>query len=250
MQRLVATVTHQFRERMFENRTAAGVLGELQTLMDIYFGVAADPQPVNRARLVLWAEALANPSSESRPLMVAADREFREAIEERLLAGITAGEIPASVDAYGLATVIVAMLRGVVLLSTYALRPGWRTLWCTPFAVACGIDASLTCSELGWKARPRHSWAQTRVIHRLRRVAELEGRAPSLPTWPATCWANPSGWVMVQGRAPARPQLWELTTPEGQVVKTGAVYMAIPYPRLGTGWPTARSIGRSDSESE
>lgn len=117
MQRLVATVTHQFRERMFENRTAAGVLGELQTLMDIYFGVAADPQPVNRARLVLWAEALANPSSESRPLMVAADREFREAIEERLLTGITAGEIPASVDAYGLATVIVAMLRGVVLQS-------------------------------------------------------------------------------------------------------------------------------------
>ena len=94
---------------------------------------------------------------------------------------------------------------------------------------------------LGWKARPRHSWAQARVIHRLRRVAELEGRAPSLPTWPATCWAHPSGWVMVQGRDPARPQLWELTTPEGQVVKTGAVYMAIPDPRLGTGWPTARA---------
>ena len=50
-------------------------------------------------------------------------------------------------------TVRVVLL-AAVLLSIYALLPGWRTLWCTPFAVACGIDASLTCAELGWKARP------------------------------------------------------------------------------------------------
>lgn len=42
----------------------------------------------------------------------------------------------------------------IVFMSTYALLPGWRTLWATPFAVAAGIDASLTCSELGWEAKP------------------------------------------------------------------------------------------------
>jgi len=46
-------------------------------------------------------------------------------------------------------------LISVVFMSIYALLPGWRTLWATPFAVAAGIDASLTCSELGWQAKPR-----------------------------------------------------------------------------------------------
>ncbi len=43
---------------------------------------------------------------------------------------------------------------GVTFMSIYALMPGWYTLWCTPFAVAAGVDASLSCSELGWRARP------------------------------------------------------------------------------------------------
>ncbi|MGB8860947.1 MAG: hypothetical protein WCC60_16930, partial [Ilumatobacteraceae bacterium] len=47
------------------------------------------------------------------------------------------------------------VLIAVVLMTIYALMPGWSALWCSPFAVAGGIDASLTCSELGWRARPR-----------------------------------------------------------------------------------------------
>ena len=46
------------------------------------------------------------------------------------------------------------ILLSAIFMSIYALLPGWRTLWATPFAVAAGIDASLTCSELGWKAQP------------------------------------------------------------------------------------------------
>ena len=42
---------------------------------------------------------------------------------------------------------------GVTFMSVYALMPGWYTLWCTPFAVAAGVDSSLSCSELGWQAR-------------------------------------------------------------------------------------------------
>jgi hypothetical protein len=47
--------------------------------------------------------------------MVSADREFREEIEKRIQLAQTAGEVAKSVDPHGLATVIIAMLRGVVL---------------------------------------------------------------------------------------------------------------------------------------
>ena len=42
----------------------------------------------------------------------------------------------------------------VACLSIYGLLPGWHALWSAPLAIAMGIDASLTCSELGWTARP------------------------------------------------------------------------------------------------
>jgi hypothetical protein len=49
--------------------------------------------------------------------MVAADREFREEIEKRIARGVLAGQVPTPVDPAGLATAIVAMLRGVALQS-------------------------------------------------------------------------------------------------------------------------------------
>jgi AcrR family transcriptional regulator len=113
MQRLVDAVTAQFREAMIEETRSDSPLDELRALIDIYFRVVSDLQPVNRARLVLWADAVATPSEDIRPAMVSADREFREEIEKRIRVGITAGELPASVHPQGLATVIIAMLRGV-----------------------------------------------------------------------------------------------------------------------------------------
>jgi hypothetical protein len=58
---------------------------------------------------------VAAPSEDIRPQMISADREFREEIETRLDLAVNAGDVTASVDANGLATVIVAMLRGVAL---------------------------------------------------------------------------------------------------------------------------------------
>ena len=115
IQRVVETVTHQFREALFEQRGSADALDELSTLIGIYFDVMSDMRPVNRARLVLWAEAVSTPSEDIRPAMVAADREFRGEIEKRLRVAAGEGQIPASVNAHGLATVIIAMLRGVAL---------------------------------------------------------------------------------------------------------------------------------------
>ena len=70
---------------------------------------------MNRARLVLWADAVAGPSEDVRPRMMSADREFRKEVEKRIQLAKTAGEVAGSVDPRGLATVIIAMLRGVAL---------------------------------------------------------------------------------------------------------------------------------------
>ena len=115
MQRLVETVTSQFRDAIVEESQSDSPVDELWQLIDFYFRVVSDLQPVNRARLVLWADAVAGPSDDVRPQMIEADREFREEIEKRIQSAVTAGEVTESVDPNGLATVIVAMLRGVAL---------------------------------------------------------------------------------------------------------------------------------------
>jgi AcrR family transcriptional regulator len=117
MQRVVEAVTHQFREAVFDRGQPGDAVAELRTLVGIYFDVVTDLQPVNRARLALWADAVANPDEETRRRMVAADREFRDEIEKRIEDAATACEIPPTVHPHGLATVIIAMLRGVALQS-------------------------------------------------------------------------------------------------------------------------------------
>jgi AcrR family transcriptional regulator len=115
MQRLVDTVTSQFRDAIAQESQSDSPVDQLRQLIELYFNVVADLQPVNRARLVLWADAVAGPSEDVRPRMIAADREFREEIEKRIELAVGAGDVTASVDPHGLATVIIAMLRGVAL---------------------------------------------------------------------------------------------------------------------------------------
>jgi AcrR family transcriptional regulator len=115
MQRLVDAVTLQFRDAIFDESQSDSAMDEGLGLIRTYFQVLSNLQPVNRARLVLWADAVASDSPDVRPAMVAADREFREAITKNLQRGVAAGEFPPSVDPPGLATVVVAMLRGVAL---------------------------------------------------------------------------------------------------------------------------------------
>ena len=115
MQRLVEVVTAQFRDAIAEESQSDSPLDQLRQLIDFYFRVIADIAPVNRARLVLWADAVAGPSEDFRPQMISADREFREEIEKRIRLAVSADEVNAAVNPDGLATVIVAMLRGVAL---------------------------------------------------------------------------------------------------------------------------------------
>ena len=115
MQRLVETVTSQFRDAMNEESQSDSPIVQLRQLIDFYFRVVSDLQPLNRARLVLWADAVAGPSEDVRPRMISADREFREEIEKRIRFAVSTGEVTGSIDPAGLATVIVAMMRGVAL---------------------------------------------------------------------------------------------------------------------------------------
>jgi AcrR family transcriptional regulator len=115
MQRLVETVTSQFRDAIVEENQSDTPIDQLRQLIDLYFRVVSDLQPLNRARLVLWADAVAGPSEDVRPQMISADREFREEIEKRIQLAVSVGDVTESVDPHGLATVIIAMLRGVAL---------------------------------------------------------------------------------------------------------------------------------------
>jgi AcrR family transcriptional regulator len=115
MQRLVDTVTSQFREAMFEGSELDSPIDQVRQLISFYFEVVSDLKPVNRARLVLWADAVAGPSEDVRPQMISADREFRDEIEKRIRLAVAAGEVDTEIDPVGLATVIIAMLRGVAL---------------------------------------------------------------------------------------------------------------------------------------
>lgn len=115
MQRLVDSVTTQFRQAIPIAGEPHSALADELRLIDLYLAVLADPQPANRARLALWADTVANATSDLRPAMIAADREFRAAIADSVQRGIDAGEFSASVHPQGLATVIVGMLRGVAL---------------------------------------------------------------------------------------------------------------------------------------
>ena len=117
MKRLVDSVTDQFQMSIFVEHESDSSMGVLLNLVDTYFATMADLKPVNRARLALWADAVATPSPDIRPAMVAADREFRSAVVVGIQDGMNTGEYPSDVDPHGLATVLIAMLRGAALES-------------------------------------------------------------------------------------------------------------------------------------
>lgn len=115
MQRLVDAVTAQFREAIVEDSQSDSPMDQVLGLVRTYFRVMSNPAPLNRARLALWADAVATDSPDVRPAMMSADREFREELAKRLERGVAIKQLPATVDPEGLATVVIAMLRGVAL---------------------------------------------------------------------------------------------------------------------------------------
>jgi AcrR family transcriptional regulator len=117
MQRLVDSVTSDFREQVFVKSTSDTVLDQALGLVRAYFHELAQPRPANRARLVLWADAVATGAPDVRTAMLASDRAFRDELSKRIARGQAVGEFAGAVDPRAAATVIIGMLRGVALQS-------------------------------------------------------------------------------------------------------------------------------------
>lgn len=117
MQRLVASVTSGFRAEVFVASASDSALDQALGLVRAYFHELGDPRPANRARLLLWANAVSSGEPEVRSTMLAADRAFRDELAKRIERGVAAGELAGSVDPRATATVIIGMLRGVALQS-------------------------------------------------------------------------------------------------------------------------------------
>ena len=116
MQRLVDTVTSQFRDAMSEESQSDSPIDQLRQLDRLLLpgGLrpsAGEPGP---AGAVGGCGGRRRPRT-SGPQMISADREFREEIEKRIQLAVSAGDVHGLGRPHGLATVIIAMLRGVAL---------------------------------------------------------------------------------------------------------------------------------------
>jgi AcrR family transcriptional regulator len=115
MQRLVDSVTTSFRDEVFGQSASDSMHDEALGLVRAYFHELGHPRPANRARLMLWADAVATVAPDVRAAMLASDRAFRDELATRIARGQSGGEVAAGVDPQAVATVIVGMLRGVAL---------------------------------------------------------------------------------------------------------------------------------------
>lgn len=112
MQRVVDEVTEAFRSAIDAAPPADTAPDQILRLVDVYMGVIREPEPVNRARLVLIAEAMTS-DTEFRSLIVESDRAFRATLIKAIERGIDLGEVAEDVDPEGFANVVIALLRGV-----------------------------------------------------------------------------------------------------------------------------------------
>jgi AcrR family transcriptional regulator len=118
MERVAETVSREFGDRLATGlRPGSSLLEELRHLVSVYFATMADAPPLNRARLVLVADAIAHADSDSREIVTEASRDFREALSARLDAAAGRGELPEHVDPASFAAVLVGTLRGVTFES-------------------------------------------------------------------------------------------------------------------------------------
>ncbi|MCT2138638.1 hypothetical protein BHE97_07810 [Aeromicrobium sp. PE09-221] len=120
MRRLSESVTEWFQERLDTTLGDADPLVRLDRLVGAYFEMLGDFTPIYRARLMLWADAVARPSSELRPIVVEADQAFREKIVQGVHDARARGLIDTEVDADGVATMLIGMLRGIAMQSLVA----------------------------------------------------------------------------------------------------------------------------------
>jgi AcrR family transcriptional regulator len=88
-------------------------LDRLLHLLDGYLSALGNAGTMSRAFLLLWTESTTN--DELAGPFRERDRQFREALQNDVAAGIAAGTIRPTIDARDVAVAIVGQLRGVAL---------------------------------------------------------------------------------------------------------------------------------------
>lgn len=115
MRRVADDVSEDFRAALRAGWSADGtLLDDVRALVDVYFDIVIDPPALNRARLVLIADAIAHPHADTRAVVVEADAAFRSAVADRIRSK-GRGDVP--IDAEAFAVVLIGLLRGVTFES-------------------------------------------------------------------------------------------------------------------------------------
>lgn len=118
MERVADTVSGEFAAAMLSRaRPGSTLLDDIGVLVDVYFDIIENPPPVNRARLVLIADAVAHSNADGREVIIEADRQFRSFVAGRVRDAIASGDLGVDLDPDGFAVVLVGMLRGITFES-------------------------------------------------------------------------------------------------------------------------------------
>lgn len=118
MQRVADAVASDFADALrVEDLPEADPIDGVLALVRVYFDVIAQPPVLNRARLVLIADAVAHTDAEARPVIVEASREFRRRLSRQITSAVEAGGLPEDTDADALALTLIGTLRGIAFES-------------------------------------------------------------------------------------------------------------------------------------
>jgi AcrR family transcriptional regulator len=112
MARVIHDVTDTFQASLNSAPNNGTVKHNLQYLITIYMNVVQNPQPINRARLVLFGEAITE-SFAYQNVIQECDRLFRTSLEEAFQRGIESGEMQPGLDSSSLAIITIGLLRGI-----------------------------------------------------------------------------------------------------------------------------------------
>lgn len=112
MARVIHDVTDAFQASLNASSNDGTVKDSLQRLIDIYMNAVQNPLPINRARLVLYGEAITE-NFAYQDVIQACDRLFRNNLEKAFQRGIASGEMHTSLDSSSLAIITIGLLRGI-----------------------------------------------------------------------------------------------------------------------------------------
>lgn len=115
IQRLVRAVEKQFASEVKppELRDASSEL--MRPIVDWYFDILRDFRPMNKARIILWADAAAHGTSEIRDEARGMDVSFRRRVTLWVEHLQEEGSCDGAVDPEGFAVAYVGMMRGIAL---------------------------------------------------------------------------------------------------------------------------------------